>query len=38
LLSHSSGFPDMAPVPKYQDLSEDEAKATVFNRDYALGI
>jgi len=31
LLSHSSGFPDMAPIPKFQDLSEDEAKKIVFN-------
>ncbi len=30
LLSHSSGFPNMAPVPKYQSLTEGEAKEMVF--------
>lgn len=30
LITHSSGLPDMAPIPVFQDLSEDEAKARVF--------
>lgn len=33
LLSHSSGLPDMAPIPDFQDLSEEEARARVFNQD-----
>ncbi|MCK8481700.1 serine hydrolase domain-containing protein [Psychroserpens algicola] len=30
LLSHSSGLPDMAPIPEFRDLSEKEAKNKVF--------
>jgi len=30
LLSHSSGIPDMAPIPKFQDLTEQQAKEKVF--------
>ena len=30
LLSHSSGLPDMAPIPEFQDLTEEEAVAKVF--------
>ncbi len=33
LLSHCSGLPDMAPIPDFQDLSEEEAKEKVFSQD-----
>ncbi len=33
LLSHSSGFPDMAPIPEYQNLSEEEARNKVMSQD-----
>ena len=33
LLSHSSGLPDMSPIPDFQDLSEKEAKTKVFKRE-----
>ena len=33
LLSHSSGLPDMAPIPEFQDLSEEEAKAKIFAQE-----
>ncbi|MEO0471058.1 MAG: serine hydrolase domain-containing protein [Bacteroidota bacterium] len=29
-LTHSSGLPDMSPIPEFQDLTEAEAKAKVF--------
>ena len=32
LLSHSSGLPDMAPIPEFQDLTKAEAKARVFSQ------
>ncbi len=30
LITHSSGLPDMAPIPVFQDLPEEEAKQRVF--------
>ena len=33
LLSHSSGLPDMAPIPEFKDLSEEEATAKVFKQE-----
>ena len=30
LLTHSSGLPDMAPIPEFQDLTEEKAKQKVF--------
>ncbi len=32
LLSHSSGLPDMSPIPMFRDLSEEEAKKKVFTQ------
>ena len=32
LLSHSSGLPDMSPIPEFQDLTKEEAKAKVFSQ------
>lgn len=32
LLSHSSGLPDMSPIPEFQDLNKEEAKAKVFSQ------
>ena len=32
LLSHSSGLPDMAPIPEFQDLSEAEAIEKVYSQ------
>ena len=33
LLSHSSGLPDMAPIPDFQELSEQEAQKKVFAQE-----
>lgn len=33
LLSHSSGLPDMAPIPEFMDLSEEESKKKVFSQE-----
>jgi len=33
LLSHSSGIPDMAPIPSFKDLTEQQAKEKVFAQD-----
>ncbi len=33
LLSHSSGIPDMAPIPEFKELSEQAASAKVFAQD-----
>ena len=30
LLTHSSGFPDLAPIPKFQNKPEEEAKELVY--------
>ncbi len=30
LLTHASGLPDMAPIPDFEDLTEEEAKVKVF--------
>ena len=32
LLSHSSGLPDMAPIPDFQDLTEEQASGKVFEQ------
>ncbi len=37
LLSHSSGLPDMAPIPEFKDLTEEEAKQKVFAQDTRFG-
>ncbi|MFK7934626.1 MAG: serine hydrolase [Saprospiraceae bacterium] len=37
LLSHSSGLPDMAPVPLFENLTEEEAKAKVFAQPIRFG-
>ena len=37
LLTYSSGLPDMAPVPVFQDLTEDQAKDKVFSQDIKFG-
>ncbi|MEX0274439.1 MAG: serine hydrolase, partial [Flavobacteriaceae bacterium] len=33
LLSHSSGLPDMAPLPDFRELSEQEVKDKIFGQD-----
>ncbi|OJJ13979.1 hypothetical protein BKI52_44735 [marine bacterium AO1-C] len=33
LLSHSSGIPDMAPIPSFKDLTEQQAKEKVFAQE-----
>jgi len=40
LLSHSSGLPDMSPIPAFMNLTEQEAKDTIYHQEkkYPTGL
>ncbi len=38
LLTHSTGIPDMAPYNRLEKLTEEEAKALVFNKEKLFGL